>query len=74
MELRTTGRVKWFDENRGFGIIKERLGREVTVHYSDIEGEGYRSLSEGDRVEFDVAKSSGGLRAVKIRRLNFNGD
>ncbi len=68
--MRITGKVKWFDENKGLGIIKENSGREVTVHYSDIEGEGYRSLSEGDRVEFETVESSGGFRAIKVRRLN----
>ncbi|NIM20688.1 MAG: cold shock domain-containing protein [Candidatus Latescibacteria bacterium] len=65
-----TGRVKWFDENKGFGIIKEDSGREVSVHYSDIEEDGYRSLSEGERVEFELAKSFGSLRAAKVKRLD----
>lgn len=67
--MRYTGRVKWFDENRGTGIIRGASGRELPVHYADIDEEGYRSLSEGEAVEFDVETDAGGIRAARVRRL-----
>ena len=68
--MRYSGKVKWFDENRGYGIIRESAGRELPVRYADIEGEGYRSLAEGDRVEFDIIKDAGGTRASSVRRTS----
>ena len=67
------GTVKWFDENRGCGTIRTDQGQDASVHYPDIEGEGYRSLSEGERVEFELIQQSGSLRAVRIRRTGAAG-
>jgi cold shock CspA family protein len=66
--VKVQGRVKWFDENRGCGIIRTDQGQDASVRYPDIEGEGYRSLSEGERVEFELIQQSGNLRAIRIRR------
>jgi len=51
----STGTVKFFNADRGFGFIAREAGEDVFVHYSNIEGEGHRSLTEGDRVEFETA-------------------
>ena len=64
------GKVKWFNENRGYGFIRrETGGNEIYVHYSDIEGEGFRTLSEGEFVEFDLSEGVRGLEARNVRRV-----
>lgn len=67
--MRHVGRIKWFDENRGYGIVRESAGREFPVRYADIEGEGYKSLSEGEQIEFDIYDDAGGVRACRVRKL-----
>ena len=65
------GKVKWFNESRGYGFIRrETGGNEIYVHYSDIEGEGFRTLSEGEVVEFDLSDGERGLEARNVRRLD----
>ena len=65
------GKVKWFNENRGYGFIRrETGGNEIYVHYSDIEGEGFRTLSEGELVEFDLSDGERGLEARNVRTLD----
>lgn len=61
------GTVKWFNESKGYGFIARDDGVDVFVHYSAIEGEGFRTLRQGQRVEFDVADSIKGPRAEKVR-------
>jgi len=63
------GTVKWFDDGRGYGFISRQGGEDVFVHHSSIEGEGHRSLSEGQAVEFDVEQSAKGPRAVRVRAI-----
>jgi cold shock protein len=58
--MRLSGRVKWFDNKLGYGFIKQDSGEEIFVHYSKIRGDGYRSLKEGQKVEFEVIKSPEG--------------
>jgi len=65
-----TGQVKWFNENKGYGFIKQEAdGQDIFVHYSDIQGEGFRTLSEGDNVEFEVEQGEKGLHARKVKRV-----
>jgi cold shock protein len=63
----TTGTVKFFNAEKGFGFIAREQGDDVFVHYSNIQGSGYKSLDEGQRVEFDVAPGRKGDEAQNVR-------
>jgi CxxC-x17-CxxC domain-containing protein len=63
------GEVKWFNESKGFGFIREDSGEEVFVHFAAILGEGFKSLREGERVEFDVVLGPKGKQAANVRRI-----
>ena len=63
------GKVKWFSAKKGFGFIEQDGGGDLFVHHSSIQGEGYKSLAEGDRVSFDVGKSAKGPAAENVRKL-----
>ena len=69
MTERETGTVKWFNASKGFGFISREVGEDVFVHYSAIEGAGFRSLDEGQRVEFTVEQGPKGLQATRVRAL-----
>jgi CspA family cold shock protein len=62
-----TGVVKWFNDEKGYGFLAQQDGEDVFVHYSAIQGSGYRSLDEGQIVEFDVAQGPKGLQAANVR-------
>ncbi|HUS23344.1 MAG TPA: cold-shock protein [Candidatus Binatia bacterium] len=65
-----TGTVKWFNEAKGFGFIKpENGGEDLFAHFSQIQGSGFKTLKEGQRVEFTVVKGPKGLQAAQIRPL-----
>ncbi|MFZ5917147.1 MAG: cold-shock protein [Chloroflexota bacterium] len=67
MSERQTGTVKWFNDAKGYGFISRETGDDVFVHHSAIEGEGFRSLKENQRVEFSVEQGPKGLQAVHVR-------
>ena len=60
------GTVKWFDARKGFGFIQQEEGEDVFVHHNEIQGEGYKSLNEGDKVTFDVEQGDKGLKATNV--------
>ena len=63
------GKVKWFNDAKGFGFIEQDSGEDVFVHYSAIQTDGYRSLKEGQDVEFELDTADKGLRAANVRSL-----
>jgi CspA family cold shock protein len=63
------GTVKWFNNDKGYGFIKRETGEDVFVHHTAIQSQGYRTLNEGERVEFDVKQGPKGLQAENVRRL-----
>ena len=63
------GTVKWFNDAKGFGFIAQDGGDDVFVHHTAIQSEGFRSLAEGERVEFEVQQGAKGLQAANVRRI-----
>lgn len=61
-----TGKVKWFNNAKGYGFIEKEDGGDVFVHYSAIQGEGYKTLSEGERVEFEISQGEKGPQAINV--------
>ncbi len=66
MAERETGTVKWFNDGKGFGFISREDGEDVFVHFTSIRGEGYRSLEEGQKVEFTIGQGQKGLQAQDV--------
>ena len=62
------GRVKWFNDAKGFGFITQESGEDVFVHFSAIAAQGFKSLAEGDQVEFEVTRGPKGLQATNVRK------
>ena len=65
----TEGRVKWFNESKGYGFIERDGGSDLFVHFSAIEGNGFKSLSEGDQVSFVEGSGAKGPQATQVRKL-----
>ena len=63
------GSVKWFNDAKGYGFISQEDGEDVFVHFSAIQAQGFKSLSEGDKVEFEVTKGPKGLQASNVRKI-----
>lgn len=63
------GTVKWFNDSKGFGFLEQENGEDVFVHFSAITGDGFKSLTEGDRVTFDVTNGPKGLQAANVTRV-----
>lgn len=64
------GTVKWFNDAKGFGFIVHNSGRDVFVHYSAIQGEGYKTLKDGEEVEYELQEGPKGLHALSVIRVN----
>ncbi len=65
----TQGKVKWFNDAKGFGFVQQDGGPDVFVHFSAIQADGFRTLAEGDRVEFEVVQGPKGLQAANVRKI-----
>ncbi len=63
------GKVKWFNESKGFGFIEQEGGKDIFVHYSAIQSSGFKTLTEGNVVEFDVVEGPKGLQASKVTKV-----
>lgn len=61
-----TGKVKWFNESKGFGFIEQESGDDVFVHFSSIQSEGFKTLAEGQSVEFEITQDAKGPKAVNV--------
>ena len=70
---RATGRVKWFSQEKGYGFVTREDGTDVFVHHSGISGRGFKSLEQGERVEFDVVEEPKGLKAANLVRVDAEG-
>ena len=70
MSERVTGTVKWFNGSKGYGFLARDGGEDVFVHYSAIQGDGFRNLDEGERVEFSIEQGQKGPAAADVRRLS----
>ncbi|GAB62638.1 MAG: cold-shock protein [Candidatus Jettenia sp.] len=64
-----TGTVKWFNDQKGFGFISQENGQDVFVHQTSIQTEGFRTLAEGDKVEFEIVKDNKGYKASNVVKL-----
>ena len=70
MSVREQGIVKWFNDSKGFGFIQRNSGEDIFVHFRAIQGDGYRSLQDGQKVEFTVAQGQKGLQAEEVRPVD----
>jgi len=64
--MKLIGRVKWFNDSKGYGFIEQEGGKDIFVHYTAIEGDGFKSLAEGQKVEFEIIDGAKGPQAAKV--------
>ena len=67
--MKLTGRVKWFNDAKGYGFIEQEGGRDIFVHYTAIVGEGFKSLTEVQKVEFEIIEGAKGPQATKVVKM-----
>lgn len=67
--MKLMGRVKWFNDSKGYGFIEQEGGKDIFVHYTAIEGDGFKSLAEGQKVEFEIADGAKGPQAAKVVKM-----
>jgi CspA family cold shock protein len=67
--MRLVGKVKWFNDRKGYGFIEQEGGKDVFVHYTAIEGDGFKSLTEGQKVEFEITQGAKGPQATKVVKI-----
>ena len=67
--MKLTGRVKWFNDSKGYGFIEQEGGRDIFVHYTAIQGDGFKSLAEGQTVEFEITEGAKGPQATNVVKL-----
>jgi CspA family cold shock protein len=65
-----SGKIKWFDNKKGFGFIAQNSGQDVFVHHTAITGQGFKTLNEGDEVSFEAVPSEKGLKATNVQRVS----
>ncbi len=70
MSEREQGVVKWFNDSKGFGFIQRETGEDIFVHFRAIQGDGYRSLKDGQKVEFNVVEGQKGLQAEEVTKVD----
>ena len=67
--MKLIGRVKWFNDSKGYGFIEQEGGKDIFVHYSAIQGEGFKSLAEGQNVEFEITEGAKGPQATNVVKV-----
>lgn len=67
--MRLIGRVKWFNDSKGYGFIEQDGGRDIFVHYTAIQGDGFKSLAEGQKVEFEITEGAKGPQATDVVKV-----
>ncbi len=67
--MKLSGKVKWFNDSKGYGFIEQEGGRDIFVHYTAIEGDGFKSLAEGQKVEFEITEGAKGPQATNVVKV-----